>query len=88
MMKIGMPEGAVRQKMQKDGVDSKIVAAVLGDANASGYIANVSSPVNIELNVAEQAIAETYRRMLKTGVPKEGVEHRMKKDGVAQKIIL
>lgn len=87
MLKLMVPAEAVRHKMQKDGVDSKIVAAVLGDKNAEGYVANVSSPVNVELNFAEQAIAETYRKMLKMQIPKEAVEHKMKKDGIAQKII-
>lgn len=88
MLKMMVPPDAVRHKMQKEGINPKIVAAVLGEAQADDYAANVCSPVQTELNLAEQAIAETYRKMLKMMIPKEAVEHKMKKEGIAQKIVL
>lgn len=98
MMKIGMPEGAVRHKMNMDGVDGQIVEAVIsGGASqiASRNNAPKSSPTRSErgggggassLSPEEEKIASQYRKMMKIGMPEGALRHKMKLDGVASKI--
>ena len=85
MLKMMVPPDAVRHKMEKEQVDSKIVVAVLGDGTMSA--STLDNAVN-QLSEAEQSIADTYKKMLKMMVPKEAVEHKMMKDNVDPKIIM
>ena len=85
MLKMMVPLEAVRHKMEKEGVDQKIVSAVLGEGKVTQK--QVGDTSN-QLSSAEQKIADKYKKMLKLMVPKEAVEHRMKKDQVDNKIII
>eukprot|EP00534_Pseudo-nitzschia_fraudulenta_P003449 CAMPEP_0201135718 /NCGR_PEP_ID=MMETSP0850-20130426/54473_1 /ASSEMBLY_ACC=CAM_ASM_000622 /TAXON_ID=183588 /ORGANISM="Pseudo-nitzschia fraudulenta, Strain WWA7" /LENGTH=837 /DNA_ID=CAMNT_0047406921 /DNA_START=500 /DNA_END=3013 /DNA_ORIENTATION=+ len=92
MMKIKMPEGAIRHKMVSDGVSQKIQESVFaGDspkaappertAASTGSAARASS-----LSPEEEAIAEQYRKMIKIKMPEGAIRHKMVSDGVSQKI--
>ncbi len=88
MLKMMVPPEAVAHKMKKDGVDQKIVAAVLLGSDSGDERENKSSPTAApSLTIPEQAAAQKYQKMLKMNVPKEAVEHKMKKDGIDAKII-
>ena len=80
MLKMCIPKEAVAHKMKKDGVDSKIIAFVLGVPAASKNAAS-------SLTANEESTAATYRKMLKMSIPKEAVRHKMNKEGVSEKII-
>lgn len=73
MLRMGVPEGAVRQKMAGDGVDLALLDGGAGEqqppaapAAASGAPADVSK----------------YERMLRMGVPRDAVLQKMRGDGV------
>ena len=82
MLKVSIPPDAVRHKMTKDGVDEKIVAAVLSEPSQAA-----KQSTNGGLSVEEEKIAETYRKMLKLKIPPEAVEHKMTKDNVDSRIV-
>jgi transcriptional antiterminator Rof (Rho-off) len=81
MIKMGMPEGAVLQKMALDGVSQNIQDSVKADAIPTTKDTSCSS-----LSVDEEAIAMQYRKMLKMGMPEGAVLQKMSVDAVAQKI--
>lgn len=93
MMKLGLPEGAVRHKMVQDGISQHIVDAVL-----SGEETTSSTPVSQKpssngarsnrssLSPQEEKIAAQYRRMLKIKMPEGAVLHKMIADGVSANI--
>jgi hypothetical protein len=85
MLQLLIPPEAVRHKMEKENVDEKIVFAVLGKDNIEEKaLAHTAA----QLSGAEQAIADAYKKMLKMMIPKEAVEHKMRKDNVDPNIIL
>ncbi|GLE06378.1 hypothetical protein PINS_up015625 [Pythium insidiosum] len=75
MLKMGIPEGAVRNKMQKEGANEK--ALELGE-NAP-VSALMSDPTDVCL--AEDAVYSKYFKMLKMGLPDGAVRHKMLQDG-------
>ena len=80
MLKMMIPKEAVRHKMIKDQVDPKIMLVVVGgDKSAESD--------EVKLSDKEEAIAATYKKMLKLQLPKEAVQHRMEKEGVSEKIM-
>eukprot|EP00536_Pseudo-nitzschia_multiseries_P000695 jgi/Psemu1/142950/gw1.8.129.1 len=91
MIKLKMPEGAVRHKMTADGVSAKIQEAVL-----SGESPAVSAPAPTRsnggttrissLSPEEEKIAAQYRKMIKLKMPEGAVRHKMTADGVSAKI--
>jgi len=87
MLKMGIPPEAVAHKMKKDGIDQKIVSSVLGDSNSKDQTGTVTTASGPKLTIPEQAAARQYQKMLEMGVPKEAVEHKMKKDGVDANIV-
>lgn len=90
MLKMRIPQEAVRHKMEKESVDPKIIAVVLGEESPTPdpieaipcKAADTSS-----LSTADESIAAPYRKMLKMMIPKDAVEHKMKKEQVATHII-
>jgi hypothetical protein len=85
MLKMGIPKDGVKHKMTRDQVDSKIVEAVLTvDIGAGSASVDTSKA---QLTSEEEEVASKYRRMLKMGIPKDGVKHKMKRDQVNSKIV-
>ena len=79
MLKMGVPPDGVRHKMTTEGVAAKIIDAVLNESD--------SKEETNKLSDEEEAIATKYRKMLKMGVPSDGVRHKMTTEGVDPKII-
>ncbi|KAL3786593.1 hypothetical protein HJC23_008189 [Cyclotella cryptica] len=79
MLKMKVPTEAVRHKMMSEGVDARIIDAVL------------NGPTEVEdsnvLSEEEEVVASKYRKMLKMRVPPEAVRHKMTSEGVDPKII-
>jgi hypothetical protein len=87
MLKMMVPLEAVAHKMKKDGIDQKIISAVVaGSSGEASANANESAALP-SLTIPEQAAAQKFQKMLKMSVPIEAVEHKMKKEGVDAKII-
>ena len=85
MLKMGVPPDGVKHKMESDGIDSKIVQAVLAPPSAEQKPA---APVKKnQLSEQDEVIATKYRKMLKMGIPLDGVRHKMTQDGVDSKIV-
>lgn len=82
MLKMGMPEGAVLQKMAIDGIAQSIQDSVIaGEVPAPRDDSKTSS-----LSTDEEEVAKHYRKMLKMGMPEGAVMQKMTVDGVAQNI--
>jgi hypothetical protein len=84
MLKMMIPPEAVRHKMKKDQVDSKIVLVVLGEDPSEEV---KSKKIENSLSEADEQIAESYRKMLRMKVPRDGVRHKMVKNNVGEHII-
>ncbi|EJK47036.1 hypothetical protein THAOC_34273 [Thalassiosira oceanica] len=84
MLKMGVPPDGVKHKMASDGIDSKIVQAVFAPPGAEQKPA---APVKNKLSEQDEVIATKYRKMLKMGIPLDGVRHKMTQDGVDMKIV-
>lgn len=102
MLKMGMPEGAVQQKMLVDGVAQHIINSVVaGEVPAPAASAPppaVTPPPApappaapavkySKLSPADEESANQYRKMLKMGMPEGAVQQKMLVDGIAQNII-
>jgi hypothetical protein len=88
MLKMCIPTEAVRHRMKKDQVSSKVLFAVFPeDAKLAEASASASSTSKPSLNEAEQKIAATYQKMLKMRIPPEAVRHKMAKEGIDPKIV-
>lgn len=74
MVSKGVPPAAVKNSMVKDNIDPAILDK---DPNE---IVNEGSPEEL-VSLKEHPIYGKYFAMLAKGVPREGVEHRMLKDG-------
>jgi hypothetical protein len=101
MLKMGMPDGAVQQKMLVDGVPQHIQDSVLGvedhagksavaasavSQSLQGVVEVTSAPKTSSLSLEEEATAAPYRKMLKMGMPNGAVVQKMTVDGIAQNI--
>jgi hypothetical protein len=86
MLRLKIPQDAVRHKMEKDNVDPKIMALILGDENTAP--SNSDSTSQSVLSVEKEKIAATYRKMLKMCIPSEAVRHKMARDEVDATIVL
>jgi hypothetical protein len=91
MLKMGMPEGAVLQKMSADGVSQHVQDSVLADeehpkSSSSQPLSQVADPRMSSLSSEEEEVAIKYRKMLKMGMPEGAVIQKMSVDGVAKNI--
>jgi hypothetical protein len=82
-----------RTKEENDASDPRQahVATIIATENhgdlSSEPIASIDAESSkIKLSEGEEVIASKYRRMLKMGIPLEGVQHAMAKEGVDSKI--
>jgi hypothetical protein len=85
MLRVSIPPEAVRHKMTKEQVDSRIVDAVLGGSSQKSEINQNPKPV---LSEEENALVVSYQKMLKMMIPPEAVRHKMKKDQASQNVIV
>ena len=87
MLKMRIPPEAVRQKMKRDKVSDKIIAALVGPEEGGSKEREKESTGVPKLSAQEEDIAKSYRKMLKVSIPKEAVKHKMIKDNVSNKIM-
>ena len=88
LLKMGMPEGAVAQKMAVDGVPQNIVDSVLAGQVPAPAPAAAEPAVKVSsLSSEEEEIAAQYRKMLKMGMPEGAVAQKMAVDGAPQNIV-
>lgn len=81
MLKMGVPPDAVRHKMTIEGLDSKIIDAVLEPLQVD------PTTESTQLTGDEEVVASKYRKMLKMGVPLDAVKHKMAQENVDTKIV-
>ncbi|GLE08468.1 hypothetical protein PINS_up019651 [Pythium insidiosum] len=77
MMKMGLPRGAVEHKMRMEGVD----VAWLDAPPQRAVKTQPSGPTEAEIAAHRQKYAQ-YFQMLKMGLPRGAVEHKMRMSGV------
>ena len=89
MLKMGLPEDAVKQKMTQEGVSSSIIDAVLGSSQSAPASAEPVPQTNqtVQLSGEQEETASKYRKMLKMGMPQDAVNHKMEQDGVDATIV-
>ena len=87
------PRIAVEQKMAAEGLDSKIVEAVMAGGGPQPTAADVSVPIPTRkavkissLSFQEEQRAAPYRKMVKLGMPEGAVRHKMTADSLPTRI--
>lgn len=93
MIRMKMPQGAVRHKMTADGVSQHIQDSVLsGEVPSTSSSSSQSSsrggatgPVS-SLSKQDEKLAAPYRKMMRMKMPEGAVRHKMTADGVSQHI--
>jgi hypothetical protein len=82
MIKMEVPIDGIRHKMMMEEVNAKITNAVFD------VLPKQQAKVGtIQLSSEEDAITEKYPKMLKMGVPLDGVKHKMDLEGVNFKVV-
>jgi hypothetical protein len=94
MIQRGVPADAVRHKMMVDQVDTRICTLIFPTDDKATDVSTVKNEtmtttkaVGPVLTVAENLIAEKYRKMLKLRIPSDAVRHKMVQDQVEDKIV-
>jgi uncharacterized protein (UPF0335 family) len=82
MMKMGVPIEDLQHKMTMEGVDTKVINALLGVSKKQP-----AKVREIKLSSEEEVIAEKYCKMLKMGVPLDGVKQNMDLEDADFKIV-
>jgi len=77
MLKMGLPRGAVEQKMRAEGVDPGLLDG--GDASAS---ASATASASASASAGRRQQVAKYEKMLKMGLPRGAVEQKMRAEGV------
>ena len=94
MLKIKMPEGAVKHKMVVDGVSQKIQDSVMGgevptspssSSPLSSSRGGTTGPVS-SLSREDELVAAPYRKMIKMKMPEGAVRHKMSVDRIPERI--
>ncbi len=97
MLKIKMPEGAVKHKMVADGVSQKIQDSVMGgevpasslssapSSSSSSSRGGATGPVS-SLSKEDELVAAPYRKMIKMKMPEGAVRHKMSVDRIPERI--
>ncbi|GMF42521.1 unnamed protein product [Phytophthora fragariaefolia] len=74
MLKMGLPEGAVRQKMKTEGVDERAL-----DLGGDALVSELNTPANA-IKLQDDPVYSKYFKMLKMGLPEGAVRHKMLKE--------
>ena len=80
MLTMGIPRGAVENKMKQDGIDSSILDGADPNAIAKAKEATTATPSTVFLK--DSKMYSKYFKMLKMGIPNGAVKNKMIKDGV------
>jgi hypothetical protein len=92
MLRVNMPAGTVKQKMEVDGIPAKAIADFFtgGLAGVDSEIGDVFKAQNGESNHAILTASKafkSYTQMLKMNIHEEAVRLRMRAAGVAEEVI-
>ncbi|EGZ07092.1 hypothetical protein PHYSODRAFT_565908 [Phytophthora sojae] len=71
MLKMGLPEGAVRQKMKTEGVDERAL-----DLGGDAFVSELT-PSNNDVKLQDDPVYSKYFKMLKMGLPEGAVKQKM-----------
>ncbi|ETO69596.1 hypothetical protein F444_13859 [Phytophthora nicotianae P1976] len=89
MLKMGLPEGAVRQKMKVDGVDERALD-LGGDAPFSKLpkpeTTEPATPVN-DVKLKDDSTYAKFLKMLQVGLPEGAVRQKMKAEGLDERAL-
>ncbi|KAG6578254.1 formin-homology 2 domain-containing protein [Phytophthora cinnamomi] len=78
MLQMGLPGGAVRQKMKADGVDERAL-----DLGGDAKVSQLAGPlVGNGIKLQDDPTYAKYFKMLKMGLPEGAVRQKMKSEGV------
>jgi len=83
MMKIGLPPDAVRHAMLKESVKASIITALFGPNSETGDIKKQS----ISFSEEEKKQIDQYKKMMKLGLPKDAVRHKMTMENASKKVM-
>lgn len=91
MLKMGLPEGAVRHKMKKDGADERALD-LGGDAPLSMLVIESRSSSDAttgdaSVKLKNHELYSKYFKMLQMGLPEGAVRHKMKTDGADERAL-
>jgi hypothetical protein len=78
MKKMGLPEGAVRQKMQTDGMSAADIAAFFGESPPAA-----AAPPKTNSDLKNREDMKKYFKMKKMGLPDGAIRQKMKQDGIS-----
>lgn len=78
MLNMGLPDGAVRQKMKTDGTDERALD-LGGEALFSLLIVHPASKSDVKLK--DHEVYGKYFKMLQMGLPEGAVQQKVQKDG-------
>eukprot|EP00934_Nitzschia_sp_Nitz4_P009448 Nitzschia sp. Nitz4//scaffold31_size150131//32458//36173//NITZ4_002814-RA/size150131-augustus-gene-0.135-mRNA-1//-1//CDS//3329547617//9438//frame0 len=84
MLKMGMPEGAISQKMSADGISQHIQDIVL--AQEPSEESHVDTDTTEDYTAEEENLVKKYRKMLLMGMPEGAVANKMNMDNIDQKV--
>ncbi|KAK1942151.1 Formin-like protein 13 [Phytophthora citrophthora] len=82
MLQMGLPEGAVRQKMKADGVDERAL-----DLGGDTMVSQLAGPVGGDVKLQDDPTYSKYFKMLKMGLPQGAVRQKMKTEGVDERAL-
>ncbi|KAL3671183.1 hypothetical protein V7S43_004364 [Phytophthora oleae] len=76
MLKMGLPEGAVRQKMKTEGIDERAL-----DLGGDALVSELITPKN-DVKLQDDPVYSKYFKMLKMGLPEGAVKQKMATENV------
>jgi hypothetical protein len=85
MKKMGLPDGAVRNAMQRDGVDTSIL-----DLNPEKSLKSQTKSIpddDIDIPIKDDPTFQKYFKMKKMGLPDGAVRNAMQRDGVDTSVL-
>ena len=85
MLKMGLPEGAVRNAMDRDGVDSSVLD--LDPEKSLESQATGQDDVDDCVPIKDDPAFQKYFKMLKMGLPQGAVRNAMDRDGVDSSVL-
>ncbi len=83
MLKMGIPRQGVENKMMEAGLDPALLSDTCCTSTAATTVGTNDSPSEVERKVQPvDPRAAKYLRMLKMGIPRQGVENKMMEEGL------
>jgi hypothetical protein len=82
MLSMGLPAGAVKHKMQKDGKDPAVLDLDPNKPLPRKKKAKAAEPEEPQIPLKDMPQFAPYFKMLKMGLPKGAVKHKMTKEGL------